>query len=599
MKLIKLHSGSNPNRIASASELMSQYVLGGKTPQKFTSGKFYSEGELVYTIESTGVIIYLCGKSDIYNEINPKYWSSVNIDTTIRNIVDDALVGVLPKTNNTISFTYIAYTNENLEKSTKRIFLPDSLDLNLVHASMLFLDGKYVSYDLGEYDIVYDNGMKYIDTSIDFDTFILYIVQTNNRNSRLVSFMDLRPTSITTENDTLSLYIPGDVIPNDYVTMIYINGKYVSADKYTVSVDTTTDTLLFTFVNYNGELPSKKDDITISVITSRSKHISISGLDISVQIRTETEKHRIDLPDGTEIYSYPLAFKDGLAFPYDKVVVSDDVLSIVNNKYYGEIGSTYSVLSFKFAIDDTYDLTSNTIAVDYNENNIPIPIINYGNSSDLMVFRKAGSLISRDKYYIDDGYMKLYDIDTGIISGDLLRFKLVNSDETISLRSKINKVSYDKTIDLPNDKLTTYDILLFTVTGTYIGKQYYTVSNGVITLSNECNLNPDEMVEIVYNSYNREYTKSIVRIVSTSIISKNVFKVPINTFDKNRDIIMVFNGTTGLYIDSDKYTVSDDGTVTLNDGADLSTGDVIDVYISRCFSSYIYISSISYILDII
>ena len=594
MKLERIHSGSNKQRQVSTSELLSNFVFGGYKPKRFVPGNNYSAGDMVYeVIDTGGVNLFICNNSGIYYVIDGTNWTLADIQSMILHQVFKRF-GNITENIFTVDLSYDVYVTGDLDVSINRIKLPDSCTEH--SRLLLFLDGKYVSSDLGDYSITIKNRMKYIETASDFRNYILYVISPNNHAGRLITFLDRNPSSITVKDDALSVYIPGEIQRNSYTLNVYVDGVYMSPNTYTILYNESTDNVEIRFTR-KSNLPDDYKRYVISIVSSRSKYIEVEKVWFSMPIQTNIDKYRIDgLGDFNVIDSCPLVFCANSALPSNYFTVHNNTMSVTSSDYYGEIGDVYSVVSYKFTVsvsDLSYD-TYGSIIVDDDERKIAIPIIGYNDDIDILVFRKAGTLISQDRYYIHDGSISLYDHDDSIRGGDLLAVHVLNSDRTMSTCSILRPVRSDKTVVIP-DGLQDSQFLVFSTDGRYIGKHLYNTSNGLISFINECELGYGDFVEIIYSRYKAGYTGTVTKVVSTVTTKENEFILPVKVFSLD-DNYIIFNATTGVSIRPTDYKIDTTGIVTITNGTGLSSGDMVDVYVSRELRTYVYTDAVDKII---
>ena len=595
MKLERIHSGSNKQRQVSISELLSNFIFGGHKPKRFVPGNNYSAGDMIYEVTESGdTNLYICNNSGTYVTLDNTNWSLADVQSMISQQIVHRF-GIEESSTLTVGLSYDVYITGDLDVYQNRIKLPDTCT---EHSKLiLFLDGKYESSDLGDFVINLKNRMKYIEVSHSFNEYILYVVTPNNHAGRLITFLDRHPTSLTVKSDRLSVYIPGEVQDNSYALNVYVDGKYLPPSTYEISYDEETDNVEIKFNRKANILPEDIKRYVISIVSSRSKYIKVNKVWFSMPIQTSINKYRVDgLEDCDIIHNCPLVFCADKALPSNYFTVHNNTMSVTSSDYYGEIGDIYSVISYEFSlsISDTIYDTYGSIIVDDDERKIAIPIIGYNDDIDVLVFRKAGTLINQNRYYIHDGSICLYDHDDTIIGGDLLSVQVLNSDRTLTTCSMITSIRADKTVVIPNG-LQTSQFLLFSTDGRYIGKHLYNVSNGLISFINECDLEYGDSVEIIYNKYKSGYTATVTKVLSTVVTKENEFVLPIKVFSSD-DNYIIFNATTGVSIRPTSYKIDTTGVVTITDGTGLESGDMIDVYVSRELRTYVYTDAVDKIV---
>lgn len=594
MKLELIHNGSNNRRQVPISELLNNFVFGGLNPRRFVSGETYAAGDYVYEVSQSGQsIVYLCINSGSYERIDTTNWLPASVTSMISQQLDMRL-GDLWKSSTRVDFTYDTCVTGDLEISNGRIKLPDTC--TEYSQLILFLNGTYVSSDLGDYMITLKSHMKYIETTWDFDDYLLYVMTPKNHAARLIRTSDMNPTSASVTDGILSIYIPRELQINSYALNVYVDGLYISPKNYYVNYDETTDMIEIRF-NRKSDLPTDIKRYVISVLSSRSPDITINETSMVLPIQTTMNRYRIDnLSNSEKIYDCPLVFCGGKALPSNNFTIQNNAMSVMSSDYYGEIGETYAITSYQFTIaSDPSIYTFGSIVVDADEKRIAIPIIGYDESMDILLFRKAGTLINKNRYYIHDGSVSLYDHDDSIHEGDLLSVRVLNSDPTVSSCSMITTVRADRTIAIP-EELENSQFLMFSTDGRYIGKHLYNTTTGLISLINECELNYGDTVEIVYNNYTDGYTRTVTKVTSSIVTTENKFILPVKVYSPD-DNFIIFNATTGYAIQPSNYQISATGIVTITDGTSVEVGDSVDVYVSRELRTYVYSDAINRVVE--
>ena len=594
MILERIHSGSNGRRQVPISELLGNFIFNGYNPKRFISGLNYTAGDYVYEVSNSGIsTIYMCLNSGIYEQIDTTNWTIATITSMISQQLDQRL-NDYNKTLGKVEFLYDTYITGDLDVIQNKIKLPDTC--TEYSRLILFLDGKYVSSDLDEYEITIRNHMKYIETSKDFSDYILYVMTPKNHTARLITCVDLHPTSVSVTGGNLSIYIPGELQMFSYALNVYVDGLYLAPDAYQINYDESTDSIEIQIAR-RSSLPVNVDQYIVSVISSRTSFITVKETSVSLPIQAAINRYRIDsLPNDDKIYDCPLVFCDGSARPSNYFTIRNNAMSVMSSDYCGEIGETYAITSYTFTVSSDPTITkSGSIVVDEDERKIAIPIVGYDDSVDILVFRKAGTVVTQNRYYVHDGSISLYDHDDSVRGGDLITIRVLNSDPSVCVCSRIETVRADRTIVIPED-LKNSQFLLFSTDGRYIGKHLYNTTTGLITLINGCELMYGDMVEIVYNNYTEAYTKTVTKVASTVVKTQDQFILPVKVYGTNDDYI-IFNATTGYLIQPSNYKIMANGVVEITGGTTVSVGDMIDVYISREIRNYIYTNALDRIID--
>lgn len=587
MRLVKIKDGRSTDRSASYQELITNYIFPNGKPRKFIPGEYYAIGDVVYVINNENyAVLYQCDVPGTYNEITNKYWHNLTESEEIMSRIRQFL-GLQDDEYKAMEFSYSGYGTEDLTVNADgNIILPESYNPD-DHVTF-FINNEYQSQDLGDYDIFKDNGRYVIQTNTSIITagvdYVVNITKPVNHNAKLLGYCDYHPTTI--DEKEMFFMVDDAVLKNSVKFELYMDGILVPSQDYTYQVVEDSgfiaiDMSQSAYADRLGDYATTS--VILSTTSSRSTSIIIDRQTYLYTITSDVECYRIDIDRYMDTENIHVYINDR-PIPNDYVYVSDGVLSITNDAFYGNIGDTVTIIS------DTYDVSINTIkaksesiVVGANEYKIPIPIINYDESlHDIIIFKESGIHISRSRYYVKDGYVVFYDHDTSLVPGESLYFQVFNEDNSVSISSKIVPVTDSTKIMIPsNFDGNTESFLLYRVNGTYINKTLYKVSEDgtYISLSPDLVLDEDECIEFVFNDYLGQYTNTITKVGSAVLSTDNVVQLPINHYDSTMYNTIVFNNKLGSYIDNSRYSVSEDGVLTITDGTGLSAGDSIDVYV--------------------
>lgn len=584
MRLVKIKDGRSIDRSASYQELVTNYIFPSGKPRKFIPGEYYAVGDVVYIINDENyAVLYQCDVPGTCDKVTTNNWHNSTVTEeimmNIRQYID------LQDECKTVEFSYSGYGTGDLMIVDDNIILPESYSTD-DHVTF-FLDDEYQSQDLGDYDILKENGRYVIrsnKTVLYSDTnYVVNITKPTNHNAKLLGYCDYNPTTI--DEDELFFVVDDAIIKNSMKFDLYVMGSLVPAKDYTyqivddsfIAIDMSQSNYTSIANNYGPQ------DIVMATTTSRSSSILINRESYNYTISNDIECYRIDIDRYMDTDNVHVYFNDR-AIPNDYIHILDGVLSITDDAFYGSVGNTVTVIS------DTYDVSINkikakseSIVVGVNEYKIPIPIINYDETvHDIIIFKESGIHVSRSRYYVKDGYVVFYDHDTSLVPGESLYFQVFNEDNSVSISSKIVPVEDSTKIMIPSNYNGTIEsFLLYRLNGTYINKTLYKISEDgtYISLSPELVLDEDECLEFVFNDYLDQYTSTITKIGSAVLTTDNVVQLPINHYDSTMYNTIVFNNQLGSYIDNSRYSVSEDGILTITDGTGLSAGDSIDVYV--------------------
>ena len=587
MRLVKIKDGRSTDRSASYQELITNYIFPNGKPRKFIPGEYYAIGDVVYIINNENyAILYQCDVPGTYTEITNKYWHNMTETEEIMSKIRQYL-GLQDDESKVMEFSHTGYGTGGLTVTDDdKIILPESYSTD-DHVEF-FLRGHYQSQDLGDYKIVKSNGRYVIESnieSIDSSTeYVVNIVKPLNHNAKLLGYCDYNPTTV--DDHELFFMVDDAVVKNSVKFDLYIEGILVPAQEYTYQVVSDGNFIAIDLGESEYVETIKicsPGDIKLVTTSSRSSSILIDRQSYQYEIKSDVECYRLDIDryiDTENIHVYI----NNVAIPNGCIYVSDGVLSITEEEYYGKVGDIVTIISDTFDVSiNTIKSKSESIVVGANEYKIPIPIINYDeNVHDIIIFKESGIHISRSRYYVKDGYVVFYDHDTSLVPGESLYFQVFNEDNSVSISSKIVPAEDSSKVMIPsNFDGNTESFLLYRMNGTYINKTLYKISEDgtYISLSPDLVLDEDECIEFVFNDYLSQYTNTLTKVGSAVLSTDNVVQLPINHYDSTMYNTIVFNNKLGSYIDNSRYSVSEDGVLTITNGTGLSAGDSIDVYV--------------------
>lgn len=601
MRLVKIKDGRSTDRSASYQELITNYIFPNGKPRKFIPGEYYAIGDVVYIINNENyAILYQCDVPGTYTEITNKYWHNMTESEEIMSKIRQYL-GLQDDESKVMEFSHTGYgTGDLTVTDDDKIILPESYSTD-DHVEF-FLRGQYQSQDLGDYTIVKNNGRYVIESnieSIDSSTdYVVNIVKPLNHNAKLLGYCDYNPTTV--DDHELFFMVDDAVVKNSVKFDLYIENVLVPAQEYTYQVVSNGNFIAIDLGESEYVETIKicsPNDIKLVTTSSRSSSILIDRQSYQYEIKSDVECYRLDIDryiDTENIHVYI----NNVAIPNGCIYVSDGVLSITEEEYYGRVGDIVTIISDTFDVSiNTIKAKSESIVVGANEYKIPIPIINYDEDiHDIIIFKESGIHISRSRYYVKDGYVVFYDHDTSLVPGESLYFQVFNEDNSVSISSKIVPVEDSAKVMIPtNFDGTVESFLLYRVNGTYINKTLYKISEDgtYISLSPDLVLDEDECIEFVFNDYLDQYTNTLTKVGSAVLSTDNVVQLPINHYDSTMYNTIVFNNNLGSYIDNSRYSVSEDGVLTITDGTGLSAGDSIDVYVIVNLYNQISVNALS------
>lgn len=606
MRLVKIRDGrSSMDRTATYQELISNYVFPNGKPSKFIPGNYYTVGDFVYVVDDNNyATIYECISSGTSDTVSSANWRVVTLENDIRKIVEEYL-GIVTKSAYVVDFTHTGYSEDDIKvvinDGTHTIKLPD--DYNFDDHITLFINGLYKSKDLGDYSIVKIDGKYYIQLASGEDwnnsTVALNIDKPANHNAKLFGYVDTLPSTIV--DTTIYFSLDHSIMDHSSTFELYHDGILVPDNMYNVVRLEEDGLLLLEISDSYGRVVTDEmiDAFVLSITTSRSASIKINRDVYHIDIDEDFECYRVELDDSITDTENIKVYIDHELLPYNSVYIADGVLSITRLENYGTIGKTMHIINDVYDVEMlTVKANSESIIVESGETAIPIPIINYDESvHDILVFKESGIYVSRSRYYVKDGYAMFYPHDDSLIEGETLYFQIFNEDESVSIRSKL--IEYTDTtnssINIPTSFNDVYEtFLLFKSNGLYIPETSYRISSdrSKILFNEGTDIGEGDILEFVFNQYLGGGTNTITKISNSAAISDNTIQLPINNYNSSRYKIMLFNNTTGAYIDSSRYSISDKFVLTVEDGTGISQGDNLDIYFVVNLPSKISINTV-------
>ena len=587
MKLTKIkQGGSSESRRATLQELAFKYIFGERVPVLFTPGSFYHEGDICYSTDDRGIItLYLCTMSGFYDTLKVRGWIIATLRTDIQDILNKALS--IDDYSHKVVYDTNVFIGKDIMINKTTAVLPTTPEPCCCIA--VYADGKYLSQDLGDYTIT-DKTIKFNKVIVDCNTVTVYIKKPKNHNAKLFLYYDVTPSDMTTT--TLTFDISG--IESKFFTVcnLYYKGALISGSNYDVIVDNENEKIKIE-MNTHLSVGANMEDFVLSTISSRNPYLVVERHATDYIVDDEVSSYRIEMENRINYEWTDTVFINGLNIPSNKVSINGNIASIKDERYYGEFGDTFTIVDDTYYYIDVPSIVSHEIVTEKNERTIPIPILNMDAYTDILLFKSSGVHISESRYFVDDGYIHLYPHDNSIAEGDRLVVQPMNYDKEVTIRHHITTVNNDLTVDVSQyiNHDTPIDLLLFQLDGRYIGKNYYTVNNNVVKFKDGI-VNPGDLIEAVYNYYEKEYTHTVTMSYSTNTSDNNIIRLRNIDYNTDKDTILLFNNTNGLFINPDNYTISDTGIITIKSGSGVLAGSSVDVIIVRDLKYIIYTESV-------
>lgn len=613
MRLTKIQDLSK--RPITNVELVSRYLFGDNFPTEFKAGD-YKAGDYAYQIKSNGIpSVYYCTESGHYELIDSK-WVIATVPAIIMKFIEDAVKNGITVNIDDISelkqsglykFNTYVGTDLLLEKSSKILLLPIEYDKNLYEIE-LYVNGLRKSVINGDYTIS-GTTINTKDVLSKTDDIVLTILTKCDPAARLIYNMEVNADNVTIDasGTIVTVPVPYHTIDKSLVFDLYMNGEYISQNDYTFTFDAVNYS--YVIMLSNEITPDSNPTHYNFVFTcSMSKEITIVKNDIDKICEDDPNRFQLDMKytDFNDISIIYNSFNNGKIIPNTATIFYNSTAHIVNDKYYLTKTSKYTV-SYKNIIinsifDDDNEITNNLQEVVYvadyqaKAKQVPIPFVEYDKDvNTLLVFKGDGYLVSSTRYYVKDNILTFFPHDNSLVAGDRLVFQILNNDYSIS--------SYMKTVTIKSDDITNgiklplldhddklFDILLFDTSGMYISSDKYLLNNKIVNFKDTSTIKPGDNMEFVMFDYITPRTNTTMRLYHTNVSSDTQVMMPF-AYSGDTDNILLFQ-SNGMYIDRSRYTITEDGIITLISGTHFNVPDVVDIFLFRKYYDSMEVSTV-------
>ena len=559
MKLVKLQSLSN--RPVTNIELLTKYVFGSSFPSKFVNNKYYDAGDYVYNVSNTGDLqLYYCTKAGTYDIITNDGWVNSTIPSVVQNVVNNYIVennildgvsgsnttNTTGSTSNSSGFNgtdlkvdakyldvntyignpdgyqYVTYehddVNATVSTGTGTAQLPFKYDPNL-HRVEVFVDGYRLfesnnDYTINSKTVTIKNSKVTANSKITINVFNKF-----DSGSKLVHNIEIKSTAVNIVNNQCTLTIPlsSKYIEKSLVFNIYYTNRYVTEEYYTYSYDSNAQAYKVVIdLTKCKFIPTSatKNDFVADFMMSLSKEVYLVKHDILEEITTDNEKLNIDLK-----------YTD-----FNKI-------QNIHNCYDDGLLIPSSAITF---YNETVHITDSNYAI--KSNNFVISYV-------LVLFTSIyDSDFDGNNDFVDEVVMPQEFVQNRKLPVPFIGFNRENGD-----------------------------MLLFNESGKYISNSnYYVDTTCMVNFYPSVTLAEGNKIlfALIDNDYSiHNYTRQIQ--LTTYDIDHGI-KLPCLDFDQDAFDIMIFK-STGEYIPSIKYTLSDTNWLTFHGDAELKASDKIDI----------------------
>lgn len=520
MKLIKIQDLTN--RPVTNIELVSRYLFGDTMPSKFEPGTRYDAGQYVYTLnENNGTVtVYYCTEDGIYDTIGPN-WVVASVPSIVAKLLENYELPEqqLPQIQVPQCGEYKYETYTDLPHTDHTITLPFVYDPHFYEVALYATGGRCSREVIGEYSITGNTITTLADlSSIDPENLklVVTVLHKSNPEARLLATKEYYPDTIESISDggRARLTVPVDeyVVQNSAVFDLYRSGRYIPEHEYTYVYDAESHAYVITFVN-DGTATPTPTAYWLAFTYSLSKEVTIVKNDISTTVMSDVSRFQLDMrcSDFNDISAIHECYHSGVLIPNNKVVLYNSTAHIEDEAYYLEPGEVFTI-SYK---------------------NI---IIN--------------SIFDHDKELSNDFQQVLY-------------------ASNVNVETKRIPVPF---VEFNSDINT---LLVFKGDGYLISPSRYYIKDNILTFypHDTSLVEGDKIIfQILNNDYSiGSYMKSVT--VTQEVIDYGV-TMPLMVFSNSMFDTLVFS-STGMFISSDKYTISGD-TLRFNDPSMLQIGDNLD-----------------------
>lgn len=552
MKLVKLQSLSN--RPVTNVELLTKYVFGDNFPTKFVNNKYYNAGDYVYNISKTGDLqLYYCTISGTYDIITDEGWIVSSVPSVIQDVVNNYITennnfytingnnssnssangyngsdlninskyfDVNTYIGNPDSYQYVTYENEdvNIDVDQGTAQLPFKYDPNL-HRIEVYVDGYRLFESNNEFSIdgktiTINSDKLTADSKVNINVFNKF-----DNGAKLIYHEEIRPSDVAIADNQCTLTIPlsSKYIEKSLIFSIYYKNRYVTEEYYTYSYDYNIQAykVVINMQKCNFiETSATTTDFMSDFMISTSKEVCVVKHDILEPITTETEKFNIDLKY-TDFNKI-----QNIHNCYDNGLLIPNTATTLYNEFVHITDSDYAIKSNVFVISYVLILFTSIYESDFDGTN------------DFV-----------DELTIPQAFIENRKVPVPFIG--------YNRDNG--------------------------DMLLFNNSGKYISStNYYVDANNMVNFYPSMALTEGTKIlfALMDNDYSiHNYSRQLQ--LSEYDIDHGI-KLPCLDFDQDAFDVMIFK-STGEYIPSIKYTLSDTNWLTFHADAGVSASDKIDI----------------------
>lgn len=592
MRILKVRDLES--RSITSFDVFIQMLFNGKAPSKFDPNTYYSAGDLVYIVNNDGSItIMQANANGIFSKPTEPNWSEFTLTKVLEKQTEmiKELTGIRSKISDKMYNVHtLVYYIEAATTSIDELNISEWL--NDYHYCEVYVNDKYISTQFWEID---NNSLTFTpefvasEVTQDNTKVVIRVNEAISLLTRMVRRLEERLVITPTENsDTLpTIKVPYPISPDkvDIKYDLYINGKFIPTQEY-LEEDVDGEPIITSWSTDSAN----EYEFVFAFVYSISNEVQLIKRDYQTTIADIFEAYQLDLTSIDFINSFQeiKVFKEGSLVDADRYVISRGFVNMVDVTYYFSVGDRICCPVWTYILTQydpgevRHNSQSSPIFLDDTMRS-PIPFLEWNPvTDDLMIFNDGGVFISDAKWYIDEYDVQYFSHDAGLSDGDILDFRLLNSDNSVKMQNFYVTVTADnnRVFTLPFNTNDYKFIMIFTTSGQYFTDNRYTISNNTITFTNDVSLLTDDRLEFVVFKYISDSTSTVMsrEIVQATTTNQFVFKNPIGDYVASTDSLLIFN-SKGEYIGERFYSIVDNGIILK--GSPISLGEYLEVVLFR------------------
>lgn len=481
------------------NDVVADAMFGGSIPEHFIPGHYYEEGERAYTVEDGGnTIVWECKQAGSYLKPGLPGWEKYSIDE-LRKKIDslEEVVGNLEDIYDTKSYdhSYLIHDVGVRDWEHRGSFLE------------VFNDNKYLSkknYRIDNEEVI----------SVDEEhplpeeySTTLYLNKSSSDITNLIRRIETY--GAVDEQGRIIIQYPFDMtLAPSYIFDLYIDGLYISDNFILVSKEADgTEHIIITYDtplsltyqhmiedgNLSINLPVSSVDATSEIVfvfyVSVSHDLTLMKQDLDKFIGDERDGRWMDVSelgfiDNCQEIS---VFNNGVRLRETQYQFSGNRISVDKEEYRFQSGTfaTVSMKTFKTAVDGMIpNVKEETLPIIEEYTKLfPIPFLHFDENRDhYLLFNDGGVHLGNQKWFVDNGFVNVYDDDLGLTPNDMVEFRMISRDNNmvVTVYSVLVEEDHQVTFVLPIQLREHYFHMIFSETGQFISRTKYAVSGNIM-----------------------------------------------------------------------------------------------------------------------